>query len=265
MSSRRRAHTGPTLVTGTSGSSSSNPTVEAPNDKSSGLNDSASAPALQPAPSNSTLSSSLATSQRSRNTVQSAPSPEFSSLYASDSSYSIWPEDLAVASSRVFEAATDGDGDSTSVTNTISQLTLGEYHSSRLAVHDRSDTSSPSGVSTSEEDEDDNSDRNPSRTSIPPRRPATAGSYYRSTQARVPWKAKGDEEMDVDRDNVIAHNHGWEGSNAYASQATGQPDMFAGAGEVEEAVANRLPNEIIMNVSHPKCHLCASSYFALIY
>lgn len=56
--------------------------------------------------------------------------------------------------------------------------------------------------------------------------------------------------MDVDRDNVIAHNHGWKGSNAYASQATGQPDMFAGAGEVEEAVANRLPNEIIMNVSH---------------
>jgi hypothetical protein len=221
--------------------------VEVSNGRPSGLNASASSSAIQPSNSNSTLPASLSTSTRSSDAIREGPSTEFSSLFASDSSYSIWPEDLAVVFPDPGTTNAE-DGDNASIANTISQLSLGEYHSSRLAVHDRSDTSSPSGVSTSEEDEDDNSDQNPYRIRNT-RRPATAEPYPRSTQARVLWRANGHEESDVDRDIVVAHKHGWKGSNANAVQREEQ-DM-AESGEGEEAVANRLPNEIIMNVSIP--------------
>lgn len=170
---------------------------------------------------------------------------------------------MASSSSRISrdpDTTYERDGDTASIAHTVSQLTLGEYHSSRLAVHDRSDTSSPSGVSTSEEDEEDNLDRednpNPYRISIPSRRPATTEPYPRPVQARALWTSNSDEEINMDRDNVVAHKHGWKGSSMKATQTEGEGVSESKAtfvpatlGEGDEAAANRLPNEIIMNVS----------------
>jgi hypothetical protein len=165
------------------------------------------------------------------------------SLNASSSNYSIWPEDLVIPTANRLDPEAANfrqDEDIVSATNNISHMSLGDYHSARLAVHDRSDTSSP--VSNSEEDEDDGC-----RSGIQSRRSASAVMHSKHGQSRPIWTSNSEEELDTAHDGEIAFKSGWNASDA--ADAVSQDVGDEGSREGEEPAANRVPNEIIMHVS----------------
>lgn len=165
------------------------------------------------------------------------------SLNASSSDYSIWPEDLVVPSASRLDQAPGNvrqDEDIASATNNLSRMSLGDYHSARLAVHDRSDTSSP--VSNSEEDEEDGG-----RSQVERLRPATTVAHSKHGQSRTIWTSNSEEELDIAHDPVIAFKSGWNASDA--ADAVSGDLRNGGLREEEEPAADRIPNEIIMHVS----------------
>lgn len=253
----------PVIVAGSSHSTTNDSRATARNSESPAvdLRPSASASGFPRSASTQAEPAQLALSQ-SDAAIREASSTEFSSIQASGSNYSIWPEDLVNRSSDRISLEPDATfervDDITSAANMLSQVTLGEYHSARLAVHDRSDTSSPSAVSNSELDEDDDynreGDRQPYRRSLPSRRSTSADLYPQHVHHPVLWTSNSHEEVNMNRDNVIAHKHGWKGSSTGEPvQGEGQDiPMVNGHSEGHEPVANRIPNEIVMHVSHPR-------------
>ena len=133
-------------------------------------------------------------------------------------------------------------------TNSLSRISLGDYHSARLAMHDRSDTSSP--VSNSEEDEEDEA-RQDSRRQPYPKEHSHGKSVAVAAQSRngrAIWNSNSEEDSDIAHDNEIAFKPGWNTSDAAAIP----PQENVSVGELrewDEPVASRVPNEIIMHVS----------------
>ena len=132
-------------------------------------------------------------------------------------------------------------------TNSLSRISLGDYHSARLTMHDRSDTSSP--VSNSEEDEEGT--QQDSR-----RQPYLKGHSHgrsvavapQSRNGRAIWNSNSEEDFDTAHDNEIAFKPGWNTSDAAVVMPL-EDGSVEELKEWDEPVANRIPNEIIMHVS----------------
>ena len=189
--------------------------------------------------------------QNENSFIPSASSTDLS-LNASSSNYSIWPEDMSASTTNGHAQepeAIDQDEEEILPMNGLSRMSLGDYHSARLAAHDRSDTSSP--VSNSEEDEEDRVGQNRDRRTYT-REFSHSRSEIAAVQAkngRAVWNSNREEDFETAGDNEITFKSGWNTKDA--TLATSQEkDSDVEPGEGDEPAASRVPNEIIMHASH---------------
>ncbi|KAJ9101185.1 hypothetical protein QFC21_003404 [Naganishia friedmannii] len=148
----------------------------------------------------------------------------------------------------------------------LTRFTLGDYHSGRLARHQRSETSSPSAVSNSDYEEDDEDEKRDGgslgkkiRSVLDPARQSTISKSESTRKAkRVLPTSISDEEAEDDLNDVATFKEDWHASG---STETGQSNNSASTpfqheqyatqsirNEERDPVASRVPNEIIMHI-----------------
>ncbi|KAJ9110655.1 hypothetical protein QFC19_001484 [Naganishia cerealis] len=189
--------------------------------------------------------------------IPEAASSDLSYVNASDSNFSIWPEDVLNTSTRGSsedQMTMIGGGDEFSVTDGLARFALGDYHAVRLApLHDRSDTSSP--VSNSEEDDDERLREN---LGLPVGHPTQSIRRVK----RAAHESMSDEDTENDPDDIATFKEDWHTSTSgrtdegeLKSHSLIPDPQTAHAAEPirieeNEPVAAMIPNEIIMHVSH---------------